>query len=226
MALNEDDLLRLLHSTEHSFAERKTIGDHKDWAKTIVAFANSLDSSQDGVLFIGAKDDGEIETNATNLDKLQKTLSERMSRIYPPIYHTTKTVKDGDRECLAVIVPGSTAKPHFAGQPYLRRLSETVIATPDQYDSLLATRTSKARELQQWIDRDITIVEFKRSPGIAYQVLENVKVGKVITCNQFYLSVLLNGQKWSYALSSFEISYDHTHDRLRIERIVPQSGPF
>jgi predicted HTH transcriptional regulator len=50
----EEDLLRLLHSEEITFVERKTVGDTRDFAKTIVAFANSLLHDQEGVLFIGA----------------------------------------------------------------------------------------------------------------------------------------------------------------------------
>jgi hypothetical protein len=38
----EADLLRLPHSTEHTFVERKTVGDTKDSVKTAVAFANTL----------------------------------------------------------------------------------------------------------------------------------------------------------------------------------------
>ena len=38
----EQDLLRLLHSEETTFVERKTVGDTRDIAKTIVAFANTL----------------------------------------------------------------------------------------------------------------------------------------------------------------------------------------
>ena len=89
MALNEADLLRLLHSTEHSYAERKTANDPRDWVKTIVAFANTLDPSQEGVLFVGATDAGQIEEKQNNLDKLQKTLSDKAAAIYPPVYFTT-----------------------------------------------------------------------------------------------------------------------------------------
>ena len=83
------DLLRLLHSTENSFVERETAGDQKDWVKTIVAFANSLNDNQEGVLFIGATNSGEIERSPSNLDKLQMTLSEKMQSAYPAIYYTT-----------------------------------------------------------------------------------------------------------------------------------------
>lgn len=39
--LSDADLLSRLTAFEDSFVERKTIGDHKDWVKTAVAFANT-----------------------------------------------------------------------------------------------------------------------------------------------------------------------------------------
>ncbi|MGA7241905.1 MAG: ATP-binding protein, partial [Terracidiphilus sp.] len=120
MAQSESDLLRLLHSTEHSFVERKTVGDSRDWVKTVVAFANTLPNEQEGVLFIGATDGGDIEASPSNLDKLQKTFSEKMQSAYPPIYYSTRTVQENGKECLAVIVSGSQSKPHFAGPLYVR----------------------------------------------------------------------------------------------------------
>jgi predicted HTH transcriptional regulator len=223
MALSEDDLLRLLHSTEHSFVERKTSGDHKDWVKTIVAFANSLDPSQEGVLFIGATNAGQIEEKPTDLDKLQMTLSEKTNNIYPSAFYQTRAVKEQGRECLAVIVPGSPAKPHFAGPPYLRDLSKTVITSTERYESLLAIRTSKAFELQKWNGRDITLVEIHRYAGIQYQVERGSRIAQVVQCNQFYLTLIVGGRKTSYPLKSFEISYDHDSDRLQIERTVPET---
>jgi len=221
MALNEDDLLRLLHSTEHSYAERKTANDSRDWMKTIVAFANTLDSSQEGVLFIGATDDGEIEEKPNNLDKLQKTLSEKLQSIYPPVYSTTRILKESDRECLAVIVPGSSAKPHFAGPLYVRDFSKTVTASAEQYESLLAQRTSKTRELQRWIGKEITIREFQRYQSAGYDLREMLWPATVVACNQFFLTIDYNNRNHSLPLSTFELAFDHQYDCLQIERNVP-----
>jgi hypothetical protein len=37
---------------------------------------------------------------------MQIGLADRLQSIYPAIYYTTKTVQEGGRECLAVIIPG------------------------------------------------------------------------------------------------------------------------
>jgi predicted HTH transcriptional regulator len=217
MIANESDLLRLLHSTENSFVERKTIGDSKDWVKTVVAFANTLGNDQEGVLFIGATNDGEIQDLGTDLDKLQKTFSEKMQSAYPPIYYAATIIQEEERECLAVIVPGSAARPHFAGPPYLRDGSQTVVAKSEQYASLLAARTGKVYELQKWVGKSITVRIFSRQSGMAYVVNQNVYEAQVNNANQFYLTVSLGNRIQSYPLNRFEISYDNAANRLEIE---------
>jgi predicted HTH transcriptional regulator len=217
MAGDEPDLLRLLHSTEHSFVERKTIGDSKDWVKTVVAFANTVGDDQEGVLFIGATNDGEIQDPGSGLDKLQKTFSEKMQSAYPPIYYTVTTVQEGEKECLAVIVPGSAARPHFAGPPYLRDGSQTVVAKSEQYESLLAARTGKVYELQKWVGKSITVRILTRQSGMAYVINQNVHEAQVNNANQFYLTVSFGNRIQSYPLNRFEISYDNAANRLEVE---------
>ncbi len=217
----ESDLLRMLHSTEHTFVERKTIGDSRDWVKTIVAFANTLATNQHGILFVGATDAGEIESRLGNLDKLQRTFSEKMQAAYPPIYYITKIIQENNRECLAVIVPGSAMRPHFAGPPYLRDGSQSIVAKSEQYESLLAARVGKVFELQKWISKSITIRSFTRSTTTPDGIRQSTAPAKVVAANQFYLTVFYNNRHWSYPLSRFEIAFDHERDCLEIELLPP-----
>jgi hypothetical protein len=220
-AIDESELLRLLRSTEHTFVERKTVGDSKDWLKTVVAFANTLEANQVGVLFIGAKDSGEIEENPANLDKLQRTFSEKMQSAYPPIYYSTRAIAHESRECLAVIVPGSPNKPHYAGPAYLRDGSQTIVAKAEQHELLLASRIGKARALQAWIGKVITVRTFSRRQGMGFQLDQSELEAKVIECNQFYLTVDMSSGRWSYPFGRFEIAYDHKRNRLEIEVTAP-----
>jgi predicted HTH transcriptional regulator len=224
MLLTQDDLLRLLHSTEHSFVERKTFGDTKDVVKSVVAFANTLSTNQEGILFVGATDKGEIQPTPTNLDKLQTTLSSKIGDIYPPVYYTTRTVIENNRECLALVVPGSAAKPHFSGPPFLRDGSKTVVVSSGQYEALLASRIDKTRELQQWIARQVTLDTFRRSGGMGNSIHKHTVDGLVVGCNQFFLTVKYNNAVWSFPLSRVVLSYDHQHDRLTIEYTYPETG--
>jgi hypothetical protein len=82
--LSDADLIgRLTNFSEDHFVELETCGDHGDWLKTVVAFANSTPIGYPAVLFIGVKNDGTPEGNI-NLDSLQKTLTKRMTLSYRP----------------------------------------------------------------------------------------------------------------------------------------------
>ncbi len=222
MAMNESDLLRRLHSTEHTFVERKTTGDSKDWLKTVVAFANTLEPNQEGVLFIGATDSGHIQASSPDLDKLQKTFSEKMQSAYPPIYYTTQTVNEDGKECLAVIVPGSPSKPHFAGPLYVRDGSKTVKADLEKYEFMLASRLDKVRELEKWIGKSITVRTFSRGQGVGYVLHQSEEEAKLISVNQFFITIYFRNANWSYSLKRFEITFDNKANRLEIELVPPQ----
>src|SRR5215469_2445087 len=125
--LSDDDLLSRLTNTEDNFVERKRFSDDREWLRTVVAFANSCPLGYPGVLFIGVYDDGTLERpkNPVNLDSLQKTLSERIGAAWPPIYFLPRVLCQAGQQFLAVLVPGSSLRPHFAGQSFIRIGSET-----------------------------------------------------------------------------------------------------
>lgn len=110
---SDEELLSRLKNFEDNFVERKRIGDSKDeWLQAAVAFANSVPIGYPAILFIGVKNKGEIEGGA-NLDTLQQTLSKVIDEAYPPIYYTTRIVRQDGKQCLAVIIPRKRAKTAF-----------------------------------------------------------------------------------------------------------------
>lgn len=147
--ITDADLLLRLTNYEDHFVERKTSGDSKDWLKTVVGFANSAPIGYPAVLYIGARDNGEIEEDV-NLDSLQKTFAKKVGDAYPLVYYMTKVLAKDGRQFLAVIVPGSEHRPHFAGPSYLRTGSETKVASEQQFDNLIAQRQSKGYEILKW----------------------------------------------------------------------------
>jgi hypothetical protein len=197
--------------------ERKTINDTRDFLKTVVGFANTLDPSEEGVLFIGVTDKGEIQSAASNLDSLQKTFSEKISSAYPTPYYTTMAIAEGGRECLAIIVPGSPNKPHFAGKPYVRDGSQTRAATDEQYEVLLSHRIDKSSELQRWTGKAISLTILRRQWGIGEGYDVQTFQASVIACNRFYLTIRYNNNIWSHPLSRIEISFDHGNNRLEVQ---------
>jgi predicted HTH transcriptional regulator len=213
----EEDLLRLLHSEETTFVERKTIGDTRDIPKTIVAFANTLPPGQEGVLFIGATNAREIEAHSSSLDDMQKKLSERTKSIYPPVYFTATTIREDGKECLVVIVPGSASRPHFAGELFVRDLSKTVVASAEKYESMLAARTAKTFELQKWKGKHVTVRTMSRQAGIAYYIHDMRSPATLVSADQFYVTVDFGNRIVSHPLKRVQISYDNQAKRLELE---------
>jgi hypothetical protein len=217
-SLSEADLLARLTNFEDSFVERKTIGDHRDWLKTVVAFANTTPIGYPAVLFIGVRDDGAVEGTA-DLDKVQKTFAEKIGSAYPPIYYVTRILGSGSRQFLAIVVPGSPNRPHFSGHSYVRRGSHTHIASEEDYDNFIAARQEKARELLQWKGQDIT-VDFMRTEKIHVMgPVSSSSKWRVVECNSFYATFGIQNPAslQSVPLKRIEISYDNTRSRLKIE---------
>lgn len=117
--LTDEDILPRLKNFEDSFVERKTKSDLGDCLKTAVAFANTVPLGYPAILFAGVKDNGEPE-DGLNLENIQRTVSEKIANAYPPIYYLTRVLQSEGRQFLAVIIPGSETRPHFAGHAYVR----------------------------------------------------------------------------------------------------------
>lgn len=103
--VTDETLLLRMRSYEDVYVERKTVGDHKDWLKTAVAFANTAPEGYPCILFIGVKNNGEIEDKGHDLDSLQKTFSQKLSVAYPPIAYLPRIVHSTDgKQALALVI--------------------------------------------------------------------------------------------------------------------------
>ena len=211
LELTDTDLLARLKDTEDNFVERKSSGDSKDWLKTVVAFANSTPVGLPAVLFIGVRDDGTVEGTA-NLDSLQKSFSKKIGNAYPPIPTFSKVLRHEGKEFLAVIIPGSLERPHFAGRSYVRVGSETRDASEEQFKELITQRTSKTRYILEWKDKEITVVFYK--PG---GIVTPPKKWTVTGCGQFFVTLQSGTRLESIALSKVEISHDDVTGRMKLE---------
>ena len=217
--LKDEDLLLRLRNFEDNFVERKTSGDSKDWLKTIVAFANSTPVGYPAVLYIGVKDDGTPEEKTVNLDSIQKSFSEKASEAYPLVYYLTKIVNVGGKQVLAVIVPGSADRPHFAGQAYVREGSRSVVASKPQFEELIASRNSKAYEILKWRGKTITVVVLGAQPRALGPVLLRSMECTLVDCTQFYVTLENPDGKGCIPLSRIEVSFDEQAQRLKLEEL-------
>jgi hypothetical protein len=212
--LSDEDLLLRLANTEDNFTERKRFSDDREWLRTVVGFANSCPIGYPGVLFVGVYDSGTPEQpkDTFNFDKVQKTLTKRLNDAWPPIYSMTKIMRKSSQEFLAVLVPGSSMRPHFAGHSYVRVGSETKKASDSQYKELLAQRQSKPYEILKWKERDISVEQTYVGRTSKYPF-----VAKVVACNGFYVTLVRGQDPLSFPLSRIDISYDDKERRLKLE---------
>jgi hypothetical protein len=211
--LTDHDILLRLTSGEDSTVERKTASDYNDCRKTAVAFSNSLPVDDPGIIFVGVYDDGRVQ-DGNNVESLQKKVSERISRIYPPIFAQFKVMEKEGKEFLAVIVRGSPKRPHFAGPAYVRDGSESVEASDKQFAELISQRNSMAYALLKWKGKYITLDSQNQRiaiPGYRPRCM-------VLDCNQFFLTLQGPNSKhvYTFPLSEINLAFDHNQNRLEI----------
>jgi len=133
------------------------------------------------------------------------------------IFYLTRILKHGGRQFLAVLIPGSEYRPHFAGKAFVRDGSQTVTASAEQFARLIAERNSKAYEILKWRGKEATLALYKglvlfgRRPDFAAEII-------IIDCNQFYVTYTVppNEQRASQPLESIEVSFDHKYQRLEL----------
>jgi predicted HTH transcriptional regulator len=140
--LTDSDILSRLTNVEDATVERKVASDLRDAVKAAVAFSNSLPVTVPGIIYIGVYNDGRIEEQPIN-EAFLKKVSRELGNIYPPIYPEIHVKEKDGRNFVVVIVYGSPNKPHFAGQSYLRAGTQTILASDQQFEELVAKRNSK-----------------------------------------------------------------------------------
>ena len=207
-----------LRDSEDNFVERKTASDKRGWLRTAVAFANSVPIGYPAVLFVGVTDNGTVEGKAdTNWETLQKTFSEAIKSAYPPIFYFPRVLSDSGKKFLAVIIPGSPNRPHFAGQSYVRVGPETKKASEAQFEFLVAQRQSKAYAISQWVNKTIVL---EHRQGFGHSIEVGTSSATLLECNAFHVTYASSSnlkQKTSVPLRRVEVSFDHEHDCLKLE---------
>jgi len=211
----DEELLLSLRNFEDNFVERKTSNDLRDWLKTAVAFANSTPIGYPAVLFIGVRDDGTPDRHAADLDTLQRTFAEKLSVAYPPIYRFCRVLAVDGQQVLAVIIPGSERRPHFAGRAYVRVGAQTIDGSEDKLAELIAQRNSKTYEILKWRGQSISVL-YRRLDRMSQQ-----HERKLIDCNQFF--VIIEDQRdteEAHTLETVAVSWDPSAKRLKLDIAV------
>jgi len=217
--ISEEELRARLTNYEDPFVERKVHGDIGDCLKTAVAFANSLPDGMPGVIFIPVRNDGTVQPGY-NLDELQRSVSKRLSSAYPDLYYFQRVVTVGSEQVIAVVVPGSPERPHFAGQAFVRDGSQSVKASRSQFDALIARRTSIVEELTKQVGKPVRL-NWLRQPNSTGKLVTNMFDAEILACTQWWVTLkYFRGPDWcteTYSLRRVHLSFDHIRERLILE---------
>jgi predicted HTH transcriptional regulator len=209
---SDQELVIRLGNFEDQFVERKTSRDTKGWLQTIVAFANSSPIRYPGILFIGVTDKG-VPEDQTNLESLQKTVSQIVSAAYPPIYILPRILDVNGIQVLAVIVPGSENRPHFSAKAFIREGTQSKEASEEQFNRLIAQRNSASYEIQKWLGKEVSFYMIERFGDESHHGTDVL----VYDCNQFYVTLRReNNTPQSYPLNRVQLTFDHNRKRLGI----------
>jgi hypothetical protein len=225
MTLTDEDIIARLTAVEDATVERKTSSDNRDWIKAAVAFSNTLENDQPGVLFVGLYDDGRIEDKGQDskyFENLQNRVNGELSNINPPIYTTVLVREKEGKKFLAVVIYGSPNRPHFAGKSYRRDGTKTVDASEENIKQFITLRSSKVAEIIKWKGQEITLVLLR--PEVQHYTFGptlGVFDALLVDCTQHYITAkyFTAGENVtnSFPLRRVEVSSDNKHNRLALE---------
>jgi hypothetical protein len=211
----EDKLRQRLKHPEDRFTERKSEGVSSEHIrKTLVAFANSLSEGEEGILFIGVSDKGDL-SGVENADKLQQTVRNQAGKCYPPIIPHIQVLREKDADIVVVTVYPSKDKPHFAGPAFIRSGSESIPASRELFEELISSRNDKARLLLQHRDQHTSVLLDKLA---SYNVPFRYRC-KVLDCNSFFANFRdeSSGIHYSVSLEKISIQWDNAMNMLLIK---------
>lgn len=216
--LTDEQIIAKLCPSEDNFVERKSSSDKRDWLKTVVAFANTCPIGFPGVLLIGVRNDGTIEERV-NFDSLQITLNEILNDAYPPIFRLPKVIEHDAHPFLAVLIPGSESRPHFSGPAFVRIGSETIRASDEQFEKIIADRSSKVRAVREFLGKPVT-VENRRVEHLHMGDVAGTYQGRVSDYTKHFVVIESGYAPYQYNCYPFErllLSRDLDRKQLRLE---------
>jgi hypothetical protein len=154
-----DELRQRLFDHEDQLVERKSEGVKRDELRqSMSAFANTLQPNQIGILFIGVADKGGLVIGVGDSDSVQKRIREAANACFPPIRcFETHAFGIDSKAVVAVVIWASEDRPHFTGAAYVRIGSESVKASAEQHEKLIASRNGKAGAILRMRGKQISV---------------------------------------------------------------------
>ena len=198
---------------EDSLFERKTDRQPKDIRRTAVAFANSVRPGHVAVILVGEENDGHI-SGVSDPDGFQMKIRKELETIYPPIVWRQSVYEKEGKHCIRVEIEYSGDTPHFGDAAWIRRGSESVIASSEQLNLLVSLRSGKVRTLSDWEGKQITF-SIHSSGGIVPNWSSRDAVLETVTQHYCTFSIAGIGRR-SEPIDWLTISWDPNQARIRV----------
>ena len=218
---------------EDNILERKLESDLKDLLKTLVAFANSVQPGHKATLFIGENDKGDIQ-GVSNPDNIQKQVRKEGEKIFPPILWRSFVYEKEGKYCVRVEVEYDGDTPHFGGSAWVRKGSESIVASDEKFQSLIDLRSGMVRELSKWLNKEVTIhgdqstvpvTQRDRDVPRAWLITSgyshrwnDVEIAKIVLVNSFWVTFEKQetNENISEPLRKLTLSFDDKNNRLKV----------
>ena len=225
------ELLSRVREFEDGFTERKPeSASDGEIRETLVAFSNTVPPGRTAALFIGVGDDGQI-LGLSNPDSRQKKITRVCDReCYPPIPYQCEVFFVEDKAVLAVIVPESFQRPHFAGGAFIRHGSVNVQATEEEYDQLILTRVDKCREILRHKNSEWYVRSYRRQLEEPEELERGMSAGancRIEAVNPFYVRFRRTDSNTLFSVELAAISllwHDKTNRPMAVVRPIRYAG--
>lgn len=215
---------RLSHP-EDGLTERKPEGaGERDFKETIVAFANAVPQGLEGVLFIGVADRTGDILGCGGIESLQKTITRICTNeCYPPITARLESRQFEGKPVLAVIVPHSAQRPHFAGHAYRRVGAQNVKSDEAAYSDFIVGRSSVGAKILENRGKVVQVRTHGKKLGDPRPLPPNYGEGgqyRIEACNPHTVTLqnIASGRPIVEQLENFSISYEPSGKLLLLVR--------
>jgi hypothetical protein len=181
----------------------------------MVAFANSALANKPGILYVGVNDKGEVLQDKA-AESWQHDITAWGNGCFPELSVIPRTLRKDRKEFLAVVVPLSEARPHFARPAFKRQGARTIAASQQEIDEWIAYRNSKARLILEWKDRKVTVrlVRINIGRGMFTEGGEHTVIG----CNSHFVTLFQHqyDRTVTHPLSAIDLKMDDEKSQLML----------
>jgi hypothetical protein len=173
------------------------------------------------VIYLGVSNDGSVE-GLKGLDSMQRTIRLAAEDCYPAISFQSETLEVEGKTILAIEVPYSTNRPHFAGPAFVRRGAENVKASDEIFNELITSRLEKPREILKWRDHPVTVVARRKRLGSTQYIGDNRYEERhdcrIEACTAHYvrMQIVSSGAYVTEPLENISISFDEKRHRVML----------